>query len=156
MPSAVSVPAPAFTLSFGGVDFRLDPTSSPGEAAQVSFQSNDDGVFVNLKSFTGTLRVSTTPSSLPAAVSTTKSISKMTAKVEEEPASPANAKKKTALGRPGVSPTQQQLPFGKAKPAAGKTKKAAPTKVTRCGIFQYFLSITLLLMCSLLLVCILW
>lgn len=129
MPSAVSVPAPAFTLSFGGVDFRLDPTSDPGEAAQVSFQSNDQGVFVNLTSFTGTLCVSTTPSSLPAAVSTTKSVSKTSAKVEEEPASPANVVKRN-VGRPGVSPTQQQLPFAKAsKPAAGKAKKTAPAKV---------------------------
>jgi len=125
MPSAVSVPvqAPTFTLTFGGVDFRLDPNSSNDSAAQVSFQTNDDGVFVNLQSFTGTLRVSS--SSLPPANPVTKAqpnISSATA-VEEEPVSPANnatpmTTNAAGAGRPGVSPTQKQLPFVKAKPAA--------------------------------------
>lgn len=126
MPSAVSVPvqAPTFTLTFGGVDFRLDPNSSNDSAAQVSFQTNDDGVSVNLQSFTGTLRVSSS-SSLPPTNPVTKSqpnISSATA-VEQEPVSPANnatpmTTNAAGAGRPGVSPTQKQLPFVKAKPAA--------------------------------------
>ena len=118
MPSVVSVPAlsPAFTLTFGGVDFRLDQQGLTS-GSQVSFQSSDDGVIVNLKSFTGTLRVSS--SSFPAVTS----IQSTTAKVEEEPASPDVA---TTAAHKGVSPTQQQLPFAKAEP---KAKKSLATKV---------------------------
>ena len=120
MPSAVSVPLPAFTLTFGGVDFRLDP-SNANDAAHVSFQSNDEGVFVNLQSFTGTLRVS-----LTSAVTSAKS---NTATVEEYPASPASATR-ASNARPGVSPTQKQLPFAKAKPVA-VTAMAKVKKICR-------------------------
>jgi hypothetical protein len=118
MPSAVSVPdpSPAFTLTFGGVDFRLDQKGLKS-GSQVSFQSSDDGVIVNLKSFTGTLRVSL--SSFPVVTSAQST----TAKVEEEPASPDAM---TTAARKGVSPTQQQLPFAKAEP---KAKKSLATKV---------------------------
>ena len=118
MPTAVSVPAPSpvFTLTFGGVDFRLDQHGS-NSGTQVSFQSSDDGVIVNLKSFTGTLTVS---SSFSPAVTGAQST---TAKVEEEPASPHAT---TTAARKGVSPTQQQLPFAKAEP---KAKILLSTKV---------------------------
>lgn len=141
MPSQVSVPvpAPAFTLTFGGVDFRLDPNLTSDEAAQVSFTSNNDGVFVNLQSFTGTLRVVPSSSSLPAATGVTtaaKAVTDATTKsatVEEEPASPANnttpATSNATARRPGVSPTQQQLPFAKTKPAAAAVKKATKVRL---------------------------
>jgi hypothetical protein len=131
MPSAVSVPVPstAFTLTFGGVDFRLDQQDSTS-GSQVSFQSSEDGVVVNLQGFTGTLRVSS--SSLPAMTSEQPA----TAKVEEEPASPDAA---TTAGK-GVSPKQQQLPFTKAQ---HKVKKTLETKVRvamlACHVFIVYL-----------------
>lgn len=130
MPSAVSVPVapPAFTLTFGGVDFRLNPSSSNDTTAQVSFQTNEDGVFVNLQSFTGTLKV--VPASPNADVTTNKNIT--SAKVEEEPVSPANATTPAASNgaRSGISPTQKQLPFTKV---AAVTVKKAPASVKVCS-----------------------
>lgn len=129
MPSQVSVPAsaPTFTLSFGGVDFRLDPNASSDDAAQVSFTTNDDSVMVNLQSFTGTLCVkkSSVSSALPVeTLKTTSAAATTSATVEEEPASPANANA-PAISNAGArrhhSPTQQQLPFAKAKPSKKKT-----------------------------------
>jgi hypothetical protein len=133
MPSAVSVPipSPAFTLTFGGVDFRLDQQGLTS-GSQVSFQNIEDGVIVNLQGFTGTLRVS--PSSLPAVTSERLT----TAKVEEEPASPDAA----TTAAKGASPKQQQLPFTKAQP---KVKKSLDTKVCLrviCLFILYLLSNT--------------
>lgn len=133
MPSAISVPVEqtAFTLTFGGVDFRLNPSSST-DAGQVSFQSNDDGVFCNLQSFTGTLKVSP---SVPSTVVTKTSKEITSATVEQEPVSPANAAtpftSNAAAPRAGLSPTQKTLPFTKV--AAVTTTKKTPIITKVCN-----------------------
>lgn len=106
MPSVASVAVfkTAFTLSFGGVDFRLDPQDV---ASQVSFQRSDDGVFVNLKSFTGMLHVASSSS-----FDATHHKQSTTAKVEEE-GSP-DTKPSGVAKQDCVSPGQTKLAFAKA------------------------------------------
>lgn len=127
MPSAMNVPIPptAVTLSFGGVDFRLDAS---GDKAGISFpqlSSNEpnDLMKVHLTNFTGTLSVSmsslvTAAPQVPPSLAAAPPRVSLGGVVEEEPASPLI---KRSVNK--ISPRQQQLPF--------KSRPSKKTRVTK-------------------------
>lgn len=88
MPSTSS----SVTLSFGGVDFILQPQSPGSELSFVNGKTSDE-VVLNLTNFSGSLVVSLTSKELKQRI------------VEEEPNSPTGAAPQK------ISPRQQQLNF---------------------------------------------
>ena len=96
MPSTTS----SLTLSFGGVNFTLEPQSQSSEISFVN-NKNSDNVMLNLSNFSGSLLVS-----LCGKEHQVKSI------VEDEPISPP------AALVPKNTPGQQQLKF----PATSNSK----------------------------------
>ena len=107
------------TLSFGGVEFTLNPSDIE---AEVSFKNNGKGILLSLENFSGSLQVSLKKKGGgPGAAAATSTVGTTTttklATVEEEPSPPRSAPK-TSL----VSSGQQRLPFPKqgGKPPSAK------------------------------------
>lgn len=101
MPSATT----SFCLSFGGVEFRLDPKSF-GTGIQMNHGSNNE-LLLELKNFTGALRV-TKAEEQPQATADASS----SQIIVDDPPSPKQSQAKL------VSPQQKQLKFPVKKKAA--------------------------------------
>lgn len=119
--SSSSTAAPAITLSFDGVDFKLCPTNYDSE---VSYKNKPGSLVLSLSSFTGTLTVSKAVlSSLLSSSGTHQKMIESTRgtstapTVEDDPDTPEQQPKKS---RKHILPRQQTLPFRNGKKQASK------------------------------------
>lgn len=108
----------ALTLTFGGVEFELTPTDTN---AELSYKYKGQDIFLSLDSFSGSLRVSM----IGTDIAVLPQLQQTTAKVVEEPNSPAVAQK-----APKVTPGQTKLSFQKTQTTKSKERKRTVELVT--------------------------